>query len=77
MKKTQNNTNSFSNNNAVALSKIELNILYHIKNGLTSTEISKIRNCSSRTIEKHRSNIIQKLGLKPSQNALLLWMQKN
>ena len=42
----------------LSLSEIELEILYHIKSGLTSREISSIRGCSARTIEKHRSRII-------------------
>lgn len=61
----------------VPLSAIEKSILQFIKQGLTSAEIAKKRNCSIRTIEKHRSNIIKKLGLKSSQNALLVWTLNN
>lgn len=59
------------------LSEIELEILGHIKTGKTSAEIAIIRDCSVRTIEKHRSNIIKKMGMKSSQNALLVWIMKN
>lgn len=53
------------------LSEIEVEILLLIKNGYTSSEIGNLRNCSTRTIEKHRSNMIKKLGITPSANALL------
>lgn len=59
------------------LSKTEIDILQYIKEGHTSAEISCIRNCSPRTVEKHRSNIIQKLGIKSSQMALYIWTQNN
>lgn len=56
------------------LSAIELEIILCVKEGKTSSEIAIIRNCAPRTIEKHRSNIIKKLGLTTSQNALLIWI---
>jgi len=59
------------------LSDVELEILRYIKEGCTSTQIAKIRNCSPRTIEKHRSNIIQKLKLKSKSNALFIWSYQN
>ncbi len=59
------------------LSKTELDILRYIKNEHTSAEIALIRNCSRRTVEKHRSNIIHKLEIKSSQMALLVWTKKN
>jgi DNA-binding NarL/FixJ family response regulator len=59
------------------LSEIEVEILLLIKNGYTSNEISDLRNCSTRTIEKHRSNRIKKLGIKPSENALLRYAISN
>ncbi|MEZ4779133.1 MAG: helix-turn-helix transcriptional regulator [Flavobacteriaceae bacterium] len=59
------------------LSQIELEILTLIKEGYISKEIAGIRNCSSRTVEKHRSNIIKKLGIESSQHALLLWIVQN
>jgi len=60
-----------------ALSKIEKEILQKIKEGFTSGEIAMERGCSVRTVEKHRSNMIDKLGIKSTQNALLLWINKN
>jgi len=59
------------------LSDIEFEILRYIKEGFTSTQIATFRGCSSRTIEKHRSNIIQKLQLKPKPNSLLIWAYQN
>jgi DNA-binding NarL/FixJ family response regulator len=53
------------------LSEIEVEILLLIKDGYTSSEIGGLRNCSTRTIEKHRSNMIKKLGIKSDTNALL------
>jgi DNA-binding NarL/FixJ family response regulator len=55
----------------------EIEILNYIKKGFSSAEIAVVRCCSKRTIEKHRSNIIAKLNIPPSQNALLLWLFKN
>jgi DNA-binding NarL/FixJ family response regulator len=59
------------------LSEIEIEILQLTKKGFTSVEIAKIRKCSKRTIEKHRSTIIKKLELPTAQNALLLYHLKN
>ncbi|MCF6308605.1 MAG: helix-turn-helix transcriptional regulator [Flavobacteriaceae bacterium] len=59
------------------LTAIELQILKFIKEGYSSPQIAGFRNCSSRTVEKHRSNIIQKLQLKPKPNSLLIWAYKN
>lgn len=59
------------------LSSIEFEILCHIKNGNSSFQIAELRNCSSRTIEKHRSNIIKKLKITSSQNALVIWIFQN
>lgn len=55
------------------ITSTEKEILKSIKSGLTSSQIATLRGCSARTIEKHRSNIIKKLHLKPTNNALLLW----
>lgn len=61
----------------LSLSETEREILILIKKGFTSPQIAKKRNCSYRTIEKHRSNIIKKLGLKSSQNVLIIWSMEN
>lgn len=72
MSNPKTNTNVESN-----LSPTELAILGLIKKGCTSAQIATIRKCSSRTVEKHRSNIIKKLGIASSQNALLVWIMDN
>lgn len=59
------------------LTDAELEILHAIKKGMTSSEIAKERYCSARTIEKHRSNIIRKLDITSTQNALLVWIMQN
>ena len=73
--------NSHPINNTVKtsaiLSSIEFEVLCHIKNGKTSSQIAQLRNCSSRTIEKHRSNIIKKLNIPYSQNGLVIWIFQN
>lgn len=61
----------------LSLSETEREILILVKNGFTSPQIAKKRGCSYRTIEKHRSNIIKKLGIKSSQNALIIWIMEN
>jgi DNA-binding CsgD family transcriptional regulator len=64
-------------NKTYNLSIAEIEVLVLIKEGLTSAEISKRRYCSTRTVEKHRSNIIKKLKLQSSPNALIIWTLKN
>ena len=69
--------NTRKNKHFLKLSQTEIEILFLIKKGITSSQIAKLKNCSTRTIEKHRSNIIKKLNLKSSQNTLLLWISQN
>ena len=64
-------------NDDIQFTVTEIEILGHIKKGLSSAQIATLRNCSKRTIEKHRSNIIAKLDIPPSQNALLIWLFSN
>ena len=73
------NANSKSNKtkDKAVLSVSEYEILCFIKDGYTSPQIAKLRMCSSRTIEKHRSNIIKKLDIPSTQNGLLLWVHKH
>lgn len=61
----------------IELSATELKILKYLAKDWSSSAIAEALFISKRTVEKHRSNIIQKLGIKSSQNALLLWVQKN
>lgn len=69
-----------SNNSDEILNKLtptELKILRYLAKDWSSSQIADHLFISKRTVEKHRSNIIQKLGIKSSQNALLLWVQKH
>lgn len=59
------------------LTATEIKILKFLAKDKSSSEIAETLFISKRTVEKHRSNIIQKLEIKSSQNALLLWVQKN
>jgi len=64
--------------NAKKLSIAELKILKHLNENLNSTQIAEELFISKRTVEKHRSNIIKKLGLNSSsQNALIIWLKNH
>lgn len=52
------------------LSEREIEILRHIKDGLSSKEIAEKLFLSSRTIEVHRSNILKKLNQKNTTSLL-------
>ncbi|MFK5982849.1 MAG: response regulator transcription factor [Flavobacteriaceae bacterium] len=65
-------TNSVEN-----LTVTEMKILKYLAKNQSSSQIAETLFVSKRTVEKHRSNIIKKLGIPSSQNALLLWVQKN
>ena len=52
------------------LSNTELKILHLISNGLNTNEVAKHLFVSYRTVEKHRSNIIQKLDIVSQRDAL-------
>ena len=67
-----NPTNSVEN-----LTITEMKILKYLAKDQSSSQIAETLFISKRTVEKHRSNIIKKLGIPSSQNALLLWVQKN
>ena len=51
---------------ANTLSSRELDVIKHIKEGLSSKEISTKLNISLKTVEVHRHNILKKLNLKNS-----------
>ncbi|HPF11742.1 MAG TPA: helix-turn-helix transcriptional regulator [Flavobacteriaceae bacterium] len=59
------------------LTETEVEILRLVQEGKSSSQIARLRNCSPRTVERHRSNMVKKLELAPSQNALLLWLMEN
>jgi len=61
------------NNLTVAESKI----LRYLAKNFSSSQIADQLFISTRTVEKHRSNIIKKLEIPPTQNGLLLWVQKH
>ena len=53
-------------NGANSLSGRELEIIKHIKDGLSSKEIASLLSISLKTVEVHRHNILKKLNLKNS-----------
>ena len=59
------------------LTASERKILMYIAKDFTNKEIADILFISPRTVEKHRSNIIQKLNLEPKTNSLLIWAKEN
>ncbi|MHA7129705.1 response regulator [Algoriphagus namhaensis] len=65
------------NNPVKQLTPSEKKILRMIATGARTKEIADALFISERTVEKHRGNIIQKLGLDGKHNSLLLWAQKN
>lgn len=59
------------------LTPTEKKILQMISEGKTSKSIAGEYGVSVRTIEKHRSNIIQKLDLEGTPTSLYAWTQKH
>ncbi|WP_282043870.1 response regulator transcription factor [Winogradskyella flava] len=60
-----------------SLTKKELNILKLITKNKTAKEIAEELFISPRTVEKHKSNIIRKLGVERTPNSLLIWAKEN
>ncbi|MEZ4859160.1 MAG: response regulator transcription factor [Flavobacteriaceae bacterium] len=60
-----------------SLTVSELKILRYLAKNFSSSQIAEELFISKRTVEKHRSNIIKKLEIPPTQNGLLLWVQKH
>ena len=60
-----------------SLTPSEIKILRLIADGLSTREIADKIFISERTVDKHRSNMISKLGLEKKHNSLLLWAQRN
>ncbi|WP_335966285.1 response regulator transcription factor [Galbibacter sp. PAP.153] len=68
------NKDKFENEEILqAITPSERKILRLIAKEKTNKEIAEILFISIRTVEKHRSNIITKLGVSHKTNALLLW----
>lgn len=63
--------------NLNSLTKHEKNIVSLISKNKTGVEIAEILSISTRTVEKHKSNIIRKLKLESKQNSLLIWAKEN
>jgi len=59
------------------LTPSEKKILKLIAKDKTNREIASLLFISYRTVEKHRSNIITKLKLKPKTNSLLMWAKEH
>lgn len=59
------------------LTEHEKNIVKLISQNKTGAEIADIFSISTRTVEKHKSNIIKKLKLESKQNSLLIWAKDN
>lgn len=59
------------------LSPSEKKILKLISNGFSSSEIAETLFISHRTVEKHRSNIIQKLNIDSNRQKLSEWVLVN
>lgn len=62
--------------NLVKLSHREREILDLISHGLSNLQISKVLNISQRTVERHRSHLLEKTGSKDSVN-LVIYALKN
>lgn len=60
-----------------SLTPSEKKILKLIAKDKTNKEIASLLFISHRTVEKHRSNIIQKLKLEHKTNSLLIWAKDN
>ena len=59
------------------LTKTELKILKLIVENKTAKEIAEELYISPRTVEKHKSNTIRKLGIEKTPNSLLIWAKEN
>lgn len=65
-----------SNKNTVKLSQREKEILGLISQGLSNQEISSVLNISQRTVERHRTHLLEKTGAKNSI-LLIIYALKN
>lgn len=70
-------THESDNDFAGLFTLTELKILKLISERKTSKQISESLFSSEKTIEGHRRNIIQKLGLPKEKNTLLIWAMEN
>jgi DNA-binding NarL/FixJ family response regulator len=63
--------------NPVKLSRREKEILGFISNGLSTLEISGILNISQRTVERHRTHLLEKTGSKNSIRLIIYALKNN
>lgn len=68
---------SDTNSDLEKLTPTERKIMHIIAEQKTSQEIADMLFISVKTVEKHRSNIIRKLGLPQTSNSIALWAAKN
>lgn len=59
------------------LTPTEKKVLKLIARNRTAKEIGDELCISNRTVEKHKSHIIKKLNIEPTQNSLLIWAKEN
>ncbi|KAA3625231.1 MAG: DNA-binding response regulator [Flavobacterium sp.] len=71
------NSNSAEDEALNVLTPSEKKILKLIARDKTNKEIASLLFISYRTVEKHRSNIINKLKLEPKTNSLLSWAKEH
>lgn len=69
--------NEFENSSYGSLTPSEKKILKYIAKDKTNKEIASLLFISYRTVEKHRSNIINKLNLEQKTNSLLIWAKQH
>ena len=69
--------NPYKQNYLDNLTPSEKKILKLIAKDQTNKDIASLLFISHRTVEKHRSNIIQKLKLEHKTNSLLIWAKDN
>lgn len=69
--------NSADEESLNVLTPSEKKILKLIARDKTNKEIASLLFISYRTVEKHRSNIINKLNLEPKTNSLLSWAKEH
>lgn len=69
--------NQVSNNKIRKLTVSERKIVELISQKMTSKQIANLLFLSERTVEGHRSNIIEKLELPKEKNILLIWAIQN
>jgi len=76
IEKKRDNTD-FKKLNLEKLTKVEKQVLQLISLGLSSKLIALELNKSSKTVLNHRSNIIKKIEITNTNNALLIWSIEN